>query len=93
MLYVLAYAAGNSYIWRVTDALTTPVFEDITLNAPLRAISWLHVHDLTEDVILGGQFGSRILRCHNGSLVPDAGKLFDRTKTYVDLHIGPGVEF
>jgi hypothetical protein len=93
MLYVLAYAAGNSYIWRVTDALTTPVFEDITLNAPLRAISWLHVHDLTEDVILGGQFGSRILRCHNGSLVPDAGKLFDRQKTFVDTNIGPGVEF
>jgi hypothetical protein len=93
ILYVLAYAAGNSYIWRVTDALATPVFEDITYNAPLRAISWLHVHDLTEDVILGGQFGSRILRCHNGSLVPDAGKLFDRQKTFVDANIGPGVEF
>jgi hypothetical protein len=77
----------------VTDALTTPVFEDITYNAPLRAISWLHVHDLTEDVILGGQFGSRILRCHDGSAAPNAGALFDRQKAFVDANIGPGVEF
>jgi hypothetical protein len=93
ILYVLAYAAGNSYIWRVTDALTTPVFEDITYNAPLRAISWMHVHPLTDDVILGGQFGSRVLRCHDGSTAPNAGALFDRQKTFVDANIGPGVEF
>jgi hypothetical protein len=93
ILYVLAYAAGNSYIWRVTDALTTPVFEDITYNAPLRAISWMHIHPTTGDLVLGGQFGSRILRCRDDFSGPDAGKLFDRQKAFVDANIGPGVEF
>ena len=92
ILYVLAYAFGNSYIFRIDDATTTPVVTDITYNAPLRAISWMHVHPLTDDVILGGQFGSRILRCHDGSTAPNAGALYDRQKAYVDANIGPGVE-
>jgi hypothetical protein len=92
VLYVLAYAAGNSYIFRVTDALTTPVFEDITYNAPLRAISWMHVHALTGDLILGAQFGSRILRCRDDFAGTDAGKLYDRQKAFVDANVGPGVE-
>ncbi len=93
ILYVLAYAAGNSYIWRVTNALTTPVFEDITYNAPLRAISWMHIHPTTGDLVLGAQFGSRILRCRDDFSGPDAGKLFDRQKAFVDANIGPGVKF
>jgi hypothetical protein len=93
VLYVLAFAAGNSYIWRVTSALTTPVFEDITLNAPRRAISWLHCHEHTGDIVIGAQFGSRIFRCRDDFAGTDAGKLFDRQKAFVDANIGPGVEF
>lgn len=92
VLYMLAYAAGASYIWMVRNALTTPTVTDITYNAPRRAISWLHVHLLTGDLLLGAQFGSRILRCRSDFAGPDAGKWFDRVKAYVDANIGPGVE-
>lgn len=92
IIYVLAFASGNPILFRIRDALTMPVVEDITANAPRRAFSWLYVHDLTDDVIIGGQMGSRILRCHTGSTAPDAGKLFDRTKAYVDANLGVGVE-
>lgn len=93
IIYVLAYAAGNSIIFKISGATgSSPTVEDVSYNIALRAMSWLYVHPLTDDVIWGGQAGSRILRCHSGSTLTDAGKLYDRTKTYVDANLGVGVE-
>jgi hypothetical protein len=69
------------------------VVEDTTGNAPLRGLSWLYVHPLTDDVILGGQTGSRILRCQAKSTAPYAGALYDRTKAFVGANLSPGVAF
>ena len=80
-------------MFRISNALTSPSVEDITANAPLRAISWMYVHPLTDDVILGGQVGSRIIRCHAGSKAPYAGALYDRTKGYVAANLGPEVVY
>ena len=51
----------------------------------------MHIHPLTSDVFFSGQKSNRIIRCPAGSTAPDAGKLFDRTKAYVDLNLGAGV--